>query len=92
MIGIEVVCTGKNTRMEAGAIITDITFQPANSTISTHSVGAVIGIPDPNGLPTAEKLCYTLISGTVTVSVTDSKEADKYQVGQTFQLSVLNIK
>ena len=92
MIGIDVVCTGKNIRMDNNEIITDISFQPLNSAVTTHSVGAVIGIPDPNGLPVPEKMCYNLISGTVTVSITDPKEAEKYQVGQTFQLSVLNIK
>lgn len=92
MIELEVLCKAKFSRLGAGGVINDITFQPVNMESPTHAIGAVIGIPDPNNLQTVDKESYNLISGSVTISVTDPKEADKYQVGQTFKLSVNAIK
>lgn len=92
MITIELLCTGKNARLESKDILTDVTFQSINSPTSTHSTGAVIGVPNLNNLPNNNKVSYNIISGAISVSIADIKEADKYQVGQIYQLSLTSLK
>lgn len=92
MISVNVICVGKNSRLDDKNIVTDITFHPLGA-VETHARGAVIGVPDPNSTDT-EKLQepqqprYNLTSGGVSINVTNAKEADAYQIGETYQLTI----
>lgn len=89
MISVEVQCTAKNSRLEGEDIVTDITFQPVRmNPTPTHADGAVIGTPDPTDLQKPKEVSYNLTSGVLSINVRDSKEADKYQIGQKYQLAV----
>lgn len=88
MITVDVLCTNKNGRLENDNILTDLTFQPINSNSMTHATGAMIGLPDPTALQPEPEMGYNLMSGGITVTVHDQKEADLYQIGGQYQMVV----
>lgn len=94
MISINVMCTGKNSRLEGKNVVTDITFQPVTGDgTPTHATGAVIGVPDPSNagaenLQEAQQPRYNLTSGGLSINVTNTKEADAYQIGESYSLAI----
>ncbi len=93
MITVNVVCIGKNARLEGEKIVTDITFQPEPA--GSPAGGAQMGVPDPNaqgGLTEVKETIYTLTSGGFSINVKDSKVADTYQIGEVYPFGVTSAK
>ena len=87
MISIELLCSGKNAKLTNNEVFTEVTFQ-VPSTHTGYAAGAAIGVPNPFSLQKSDKMSYNLLSGSLSILINSQEDADKYEIGKTYELYI----
>src|SRR5574343_1926832 len=91
MIKLEVVCSGKNGALKNGRVVHSLSFKSVTEPTAGYAIGAAIGTPNApqRTLTDGTEMSYTyIVNNGITVETTETSEADKYSLGETYVLSI----